>query len=210
MVGVMTEHPPVRQSYAAFSNQGFLLREVGLVAGLLLTGTPKEEVRRDILERDLFQLDAAKSRQTLLRAVLWRLDGAPPALLEFSAHGSLELRRLTNLYLLLLQHRLLREFLAEVVLESLDRFSYLVPPTEAGAFMTRKRDESADVGGWSEATLAKARSNLVNFCLSAGLLTRDADGYGVHPQSVPGTLRDELIAAGRRGFLRLLLDPETL
>ena len=96
------------------------------------------------------------------------------------------------------------------MLEALSRFTYLVPPTEVGAFMTHKCNQVSDIHGWSEATLGKSRSNLVNICVSAGLLQREAGGWSIQPQSVPLALRQELIGAGRESFLRLLLDPEAI
>lgn len=210
MIEVMTTHPPIRQNYAAFTNQGFLLREVGVVAERLLHGVTEKEIQQAILEHNLFQLSSGKSRQTILKAVFKRLENVPTSLLEPLAEGSLDLRQLTNLYLILLQHRLLREFIAEVVLEAFSRFSYLVPPTEVNAFMTHKRNQVPEIDGWSEATLGKARSNLVNICVSAGLLQKEGDGWSIQTQSVPLVLQQELIDAGRQKFLRLLLDPEAI
>lgn len=210
MMEVMTKHPPIRQNYAAFTNQGFLQREVGVVAERLLDGATEKEIQREILEHDLFQLPSSKSRQTIVRAVLKRLDNVPTSLLEHLAYGSLDLRRLTNLYLLLLQHRLLREFVAEVILEAFSRFNYLVPLTEINAFITCKRSQVLEIDGWSEATLGKSRSNLVNICVSAGLLRKEGDGWSIQPQSVPPSLRQELIEAERQKLLHLLLDPEAI
>lgn len=206
----MIEHPPIRRTYAAFTNQGFLLREVSCTAELLQSNATETDVRREVVENDLYQLASKASRKTSVNAVLRRLEAVPPSLLEFLAHGSLDLRRLTNLYLILLQHRLLREFVAEVVLEALSRFAYQVPNTEVSAFMTHKRNQVPEIDNWSEATLGKARSNLVNICVSAGLLHREAGGWSIQPQSVPASLRQELTDAERQKFLRLLLDPEVI
>jgi hypothetical protein len=203
-------HPPVQQRYLARTNQGFLLREVSLVAERLLAGATKDELSRDVVAADLFQLPSVESRKTTLQAVRKRLEGVPLPLLAFLDEGSLDLRRLTNLYLILLQNRLLREFIAEVVLEALSRFAYTVPPSEVNAFMVHKRNQVPEIDAWSEATLEKARSNLVNLCVSAGLLQKVKGDLSVQPQSVPPALREELASAQRQEFLRLLLASEAI
>jgi hypothetical protein len=206
----MVEHPPVRRAYAAFTNQGFLLREVSLTADLLRQGRARSEVRREVVEHNLYQIASMASRKTTVNAVLGRLEAVPTSLLEHLAEGSLDLRRLTNLYLVLLQHRLLREFIAEVVLEAFSRFSYLVSQAEVNAFMTHKRHQIPEIDSWSELTRQKSRSNIVNLCVSAELLHKEEEGWSIQPQSVPPALQQELLDAERQLFLRLLLDPEAV
>ena len=200
----------IQQPYVAHTNQGFLLREASLVATLMRENATQDEMKRRVVDDDLFQLASLASRQTTLQTILKRFAGAPPPVLEFLATGEPELQRLSNLYLILLKHRLLREFIAEVVLEVLGRFTYLIPLTEVNAFMTHKRSQVPEIGEWSTTTLAKARSNLVNTCVSAGLLQRGADGLRVQVQRVPPQLRRALTVAGSETFLRLLLDVEVI
>lgn len=210
MTSATNNHSSVRQTYAAYTNQGFILREVGLVAELLLRGASQDEVRREVMGGDLFQLPSEASRKTILAAVNQRLDKVPLTLLGFLAEGSSELKRLTNLYLILLKHRLLRELIAEVVLEELKRFSYLVRTSEIGSFIERKRAQVPDLGAWSDATVAKSRSNMMTVCLQADLLQETEDGLRIQPQIVPGVLRDELTTVKRTAFLKLLLDREVI
>lgn len=210
LVKTILEHPKVQLSYLAQTNQGFLLREANLIANLMLENATKDELKRYVVDDDLFQLASVASRKTALQTILKRLSKTPPILLEFLAAGEPELQRLTNLYLILLQHRLLREFIAEVALESLSRFSYLIPLTEVKAFMAYKRSQVPVVETWSAATTDKSRSNLVNTCVSAGLLQREATALRTQPQSVPPPLKRELTAASRESFLLLLLDAEAI
>lgn len=210
MMATIEKHPPVQQTYAAYTQQGFLLREVGLVAERLIAGIPEAELKQEVLEDDLFQLASAASRKTALMAIRRRLEGVPISLLTLLSEGSLDLRRLTNTYLILLKHRLLREFIAEVILEAASRLSYTVPQAEVNAFMVYKRNQVPEIEGWSEATVGKVRSSLVNLCVNAGLLERVASGWSIQTQHVPAALREELAGAQRQRFLRLLLDPEAI
>ncbi len=210
MMATTSKHPPIQQGYTARTNQGFLLHEASLIAERLLAGATKEALRREVMENDLFQLAATPSRKTALQAVQTRLERASPELLTFLSEGSLDLRRLTNLYLILLQHRLLREFIAEVVLEALESFSYALLPSDVSAFMVRKRSQVPVIESWSETTLSKSRTNLVNICVSAGLLQRGKGKLSILPQQLPPALREVLVSHQREGFLRLLLDSEVI
>lgn len=64
----MVEHPLIRHAYAAFTNQGFLLREVSLTAELLRNNATKVDVRREVVENDLYQLASKASRKTSVNA----------------------------------------------------------------------------------------------------------------------------------------------
>ncbi len=56
-------------------------------------------------------------------------------MLTLLSEGSLELRRLTNAYLILLKHRLLREFIAEVMTRGGQfRLSYTVTANRSQRF----------------------------------------------------------------------------
>ena len=205
------QHPALRVTYSALTNQGFLLRETVEAASRLAAGAQAEDVLKQVKEHDLFQLRTVKSRQTIGNAVLTRLDGVPPRLLRLLVDGGSDVQRLTNLYLILVQHRLLREFLLEVVHDALRRLATVVTMDEVNVFIEHKREQHAAVGSWSDQTLQKARSNMLNVCASADLLTRvDRASYAVKAQWVPKVLRDELKAVDREVFLRMLLDSETL
>lgn len=163
-----------------------------------------------MLDENVLQLRSAHTRSKVLGIVLKRLAGAPQQLLDFLAEGNYDLRRLTNLYLILLQHRLLREFLAEIVREQLRSFNPKFDQSEVSAFMERKREQSAEIAAWSDTTFAKARSNLIKLCIEAELLSKNSGELEIQPQLIPGPLRAQATEAGHHEFLRLMLDQESL
>ena len=204
-------HPPLVTRYLAHTNQGFLLREISLVAHELLSGRSHNSVRASVLEDDLFQLSATDSRKTTLSAVMARLDGADEELLSFLVEGGLSLRRLTNLYLFLLRHRLLREFIAEILFDELRRFGNSLRNSDVNAFFERKRVQVPAVAAWSEATLEKSRSNVITVLHEADLLSSGPSTHSViQPQLVPTVLAEALVAANRQVFLTLLLDRSSI
>jgi hypothetical protein len=201
------KHPSLVTRYAAFTNQGFLLREVSVVAEMLLRGYNFQEIKYKILNEDSFQLTSVHSRTTILHAVFKRLEDTGQDLWEYLTEGSLELRRLTNLYLILLKHRLLRDFIAEVLLEELLRFRAFASRSEINAFFERKYMQVDEIAAWSEATLRKSRNNILTICSDAGLLNgAGASSLLIVPQLVPVKLKQLLLRSNHETLLPLLLD----
>lgn len=202
--------PSPKQTYAANTHQGFFLREITFVAARLREDASLEAIQREVMDENAFQLSSRASRIKTLQTVKARLHDASPALVALLAEGSHNLRSLANLYLILVQHRLLRDFIAEVLLESLRRMDATVTAGDVRAFMVHKREQVPSVEAWSQETADKVRSSLVNVCVHAGLLEKSGKNWVVRPQYVPQALREELIQAGRPHYLPLLLDEGTL
>ncbi|MCA9840362.1 MAG: DUF1819 family protein [Trueperaceae bacterium] len=200
-------HLTIQTTYAAFTNQGFLLNEVSLGADLVLTGSSLSALRTQIVEDNLYQLSSKASRQTIATAVIDRLEPLDDTYLAFLAEGSLELRKLSNLVLILLRHRLLREFIAEVINEQLLRFSYELKKADINAFFERKQIQVPELAEWTEQTIGKSRRNILTICSDAGLIEASIKGnYRIRPQYVPRALRDALDELGLEALLPLLLD----
>lgn len=199
-------HPAPSTTYAAYTNQGFLLHEMSFTAKRLLAGASLMEVAQQVTEQNAFQLRSAASRKTIFSAVAQRLEHAGEELLSFLAGQEPELKRLTNLYLILLKHRLLREFVAEVLHEELLQFSTTLHRGRVQGFFERKRVQESKVGSWSEQTREKAKANILTVCSDAGLLQPQGASFVIVAQLVPSRLRLALEAAGREAYLPLLLD----
>ena len=56
--------------------------------------------------------------------------------------GNPDTRRLTILFLILREHRLLRELIAEVLLDKIKGFDYVVTPGDLRTFFEGKRDQN--------------------------------------------------------------------
>jgi hypothetical protein len=203
-------YPKPSKEYAAFTNVGFQLQEVIALSQMVLAGRSAEQIRIQVLEDDLLQLPSIQSRRTIAREVLSRLNGVPTVLLEFLTDGSYDLRRLTNLYLLLLKHRLLREFAGEVLVEQLRSLDPQLTTKEVNVFVELKRSQIPAIRSWSDSTVKKAQSNLLRMYEAAGLLVSSGGATSIQIQIVPRSLRAEIEAAGHGSYLRLMLDEASI
>ncbi len=163
-----------------------------------------------VLTDNLLQLRAEASRKTTYRAVMARLEGVPEALLELLVSGSVDSRRLANLYLVLLKHRLLREFLGEVVLGQQQRLLSHISDIDVRVFFSRKQDQVSEIADWSEATLVKSKHNILTLLTNAGLLAKtDASGWDIQGSFVPISLQEVITAQGHGALLPLMLDQDS-
>ena len=201
------QQPQLEQSYAAHTNQGFLLQETSQLAALLLAQEDLSRVRELVMHENLLQLRAQASRKTTYSAVIARLTGVPDVLLELLVSGSVDSRRLTNFYLILLKHRLLREFMAEVVVAQQQRLLGHTSEADIRTFFSRKQDQEADVAAWSAATYQKAQSTILKLITSADLLAKTSrTTWAIQAGFVPPSLREAVIGLGHRPLLTLMLD----
>jgi hypothetical protein len=202
-VRMMTE-----TAYAAHTNHAFVLTETVTVAELIHQGATHEDIRQQVLVEDLFQLRSLASRERALRTVLKRLKQVPEAYIQLIATGNADIRRFTILFLILREHRLLRELIDEVLLDKIKGFDYVVTPADLRTFFERKREQSLTVAAWSESTYKKVASNTVLVLVNAGLLqpTSPRRSYEIRAVPVPSALRQQLLSDGQGQYLTLMLD----
>jgi hypothetical protein len=197
--------------YKAQTNHVFPLTETVAVARLLVQGSSKADIRRQVLEEDLFELRSRSSREGALQAVLRRLDQLPYEYLELLAQGNSDTKRLTLLFLVLREHRLLRELIAEVLVEKLKGLDPTLTATDLKAFFDTKREQEAILAQWSDSTFQKATSNTVLVLVRSGLLqplqAEDTKGsYEIRAVPSPAALRQQLISDGYGKYLTLMLN----
>ncbi|MCC5669614.1 DUF1819 family protein [Nostoc sp. CHAB 5784] len=195
-------------AYTARTNNAFVLIETLRVAELMYQGATQEDIRQRVLVEDLFQLRSQASRERALQTILKRLQQVPEEYIQLIATGNPDIHRFTILFLILREHRLLRELIDEVLLDKIKGFDYVVTAADLRTFFEGKRDQNSTVGAWSNSTYKKAASNTLLVLVNAGLLqpTFPRGNYQIRSVPVPSALRQKLLADGLGYYLTLMLD----
>lgn len=195
-------------AYTARTNNAFVLAETVTVAKLMHQGLTQKDIRQRVLVEDLFQIRSQVSRERALQSILKRLHQVPEAYITLIATGNPDTRRLTILFLILREHRLLCELIAEVLLDKLKRYDYVLTLADLRTFFEGKRDQNLTVAAWSDSTYRKAASNTINVLVNAGLLqpTSPRGNYQIRAVPVPSPLRHQLLADGLGHYLTLMFD----
>lgn len=194
--------------YAARTSHAFVVTETVTVAELMYQGATQEDIRQQVLVKDLFQLRSYVSRERALQTVLKRLTLVPEVYVQLIATGNLDTRRFSILFLILREHRLLRELIAEVLLDKIQGFDYVVTSADLRTFFEGKRDQNSTVAAWSESTYKKVASNTVLVLVNAGLLQSMSlkRNYQIRAIPLPSALRQQLLADRLEHYLTLMLD----
>jgi hypothetical protein len=194
--------------YAARTNYAFGLNETVAVAQLIYQGEITKDIIRKVIEEDLFQLRAVTSRKRALSVILKRLHKVNEAYIQLLATGNSDIRRLTVLFLILRQDRLLQELISEVLLDKLKRFIYIVQPVDLQIFFETKRSQNSTIAAWSESTYHKVTSSCILTLVRAGLLQpiKPRGNYEIRPVPLPVSLRQQLLADGQEIYLTLMLN----
>ncbi len=195
-------------AYAARTNNAFVLTETVTVAELMHQGATPDDIRRQVLTEDLFQLRSLVSRERALQTIFKRLNQVPSAYIQLIATGNTDIRRYTTFFLILREHRLLRELIIEVLIDKIKAFDYVVTAVDLRSFFEFKRSQSPTVAAWSDSTYKKAASNTVQILVNAGLLqsVSQRGNYEIRALPIPSALRQQLIADGLGNYLTLMLD----
>lgn len=201
----------IASTYKAQTKHAFPLVEAIAVAKLLVQGDSKADVRRKVLEEDLFELRSLSSREGALQIVMRLLDEMPHRYVELLAQGDSDTKRFTLLFLVLREHRLLRELVAEVLIEKRKGLISTVTATDLKAFFDNKRSQETLLAQWSDTTFQKATSNAVLVLVRSGLLqpiqTDSKKGsYEIRAVPTPMALRQQLISDGYEPYLALMLN----
>lgn len=194
--------------YAARTNHAFMLTESVMIAQLICQGETEATLKQKVFVEDLFQIRSHTSRERTLQNLLKRLHGVPHIYLELLADGSLDVRRLTNLFLILRENRLLCELIDQVLLEKLQHFDVIVKAVDLRSFFETKREQIPNLARWSDSTYQKVVSSTVSILVQAGLLraSKPRGSYEIRSVPVPTVLREQLLADGYSHYLKLLLN----
>lgn len=195
-------------AYAARTCHAFVLTETATIAQLIYEGATQEEIQQRVLVEDLFGLRSQVSRTRALQTILKRLGQTTEAYVRLIASGNPDICRLTILFLILQEDRLLREFIAEVLIDKIKGFDRVVTPADLRTFFEAKRDSCSRVAAWSESTYKKVVSNTLLVLVNAGLLqpTSPRRNYQIRAVPIPSALRQQLLADGLSHYLTLMLD----
>ena len=194
--------------YKAQTKHVFPLAETVSVAQLLMQGHSKADIRQKVLEEDLFELRSPASRAGALQIIFRRLEKVPQEYIELLANGNSDTKRSALLFLVLREHRLLRELIAEVLLEKLRGLTPVITAADLKAFFDTRREQESALLEWSDSTFQKATSNTLLVLTRAGLLQplQTKGSYEIRAVPTPAALRQQLVVDGYEQYLTLMLN----
>lgn len=186
----------------SLTREQFMFREMRMVAQLYKKGQNTSQIIESVMRENLFQYPTEREVKGKCRVALRRLEmiSSSETLLGLLAEGTLREAKQAALVAMMCDSQLLADFMVEVVGEKYRRLEMTITRKDVNLFFEQLREREQAVGEWSDSTVRRIRSVLMNVLRENGYL----EGIGSE-ELVPVLISEEfetaLRAAGLRGFL---------
>lgn len=192
----------------AVANHPVLLKETLTCAKLLSKNSDWKALSEQVIEENLLEARSINTTQTYLRAIRFRLESVPEALLTMMVGRHQKTARLALFYVLLNKNRLLREMMEEPIRDALLAGEGQVPREELENFFEFKRQHDNVLKGWSDTTWRKYWQNTLKMAVETGVLDIQDDAVTLVQEPAPKKLASYLEEQDEQVMLHIMLDPQ--
>ncbi len=172
-------------SYSAgLTREQFLFKETRIVARLMDEGYEEAAIYEKIAKENLFQLPTEKSVRSLIRPCVRRLKGLEDSqAVHIIATQMAQTARQLCLYAMMRDSRLVAEFMVTVVGEKYRQHNPNFSRGDVNIFFLHLSEQNEQVAAWSESTVKKVGSVLMNILVQNEYL-ENARAKKLHPISL--------------------------
>ena len=177
----------------ALTREQFMFLEMRKVAQMTIQGMTEEEILSRVYDDNLFQYPTQREIKSKCRACLKRVAQIKdmPRMMEALAEGLAADGRLAALIALMLQNRLVAEFMVGVVGEKYRTLDYSLTRKDMNLFLMRLAEQDENVAGWSEQTVKRIRG-VLHRCLTETGYLDDMRTEKLNPVLLPMEMENEL------------------
>lgn len=149
------------------TGESFLLYELKIVAKLKKEGYTDKEIRKMVLEENLFQYKFTSSISRRLTPLIQRINLLDEKLIDRLIEDPLGDGIVINLYSIMKNDRLFFEFMNEVMKEKLKSNNEVLEKKDINIFIEIKIEQNEDIASWSEATINKIKQVIRKILIEA-------------------------------------------
>lgn len=148
----------------------FLFYEIKQVITLMIQGLLEDEIKAKIKEENLFQHKKISSLIRALPTVYRRADLLPLELKQLILEDSIQNGKLINLYAIMEEDLLFKEFMLEVIKEKYNTNNLFIERKDINSFFTAKAEQNQAFAKYTEATINKLRQVYLKILIDAEIL----------------------------------------
>lgn len=205
----MSERLNIMSSQLVYSSSlngaAFLLFELKQVIQLKNKGLSNKDIRKTIIEENLFQFNNKGRTNRALPSLMRRADVFDEKLCELFLNSLVEVSKVINLYAIMKTDLLFFEFMNEVIREKIESNNLFIEKKDINVFFTAKAEVSEKVASWSEINLEKLKRAYMQVIYESGLLM-ERRGQILVPLIIEEELRRHLIKIGDKKYLQAMGD----
>lgn len=188
---------------ATLTGASFLLYELKQVLKLKRQGLSDAEIKKKVIEDNVFEYQVTSSLKRIVPSVLRRANALDETMQELVLNSPLEVGKIINLYAIMKTDKLFFEFMNEVIREKLDANNYLLEKKDLNIFFTTKAEQNEKMSKWTELTVNKLKQVYMKLLYEAGLL-RDKKSGDLNRLLFDEEIKRHLTYIGDTAYLRAM------
>ncbi|MCB2299880.1 DUF1819 family protein [Clostridium tagluense] len=188
---------------AKLTGESFLMYEFKIIAKLKKEGFSDKDIRRVVLEENLFQYKFKSSISRRLTPLIQRINTIDDTLINMLLEDPLEYGVIINLYAIMKNDRLFFEFMNEVVRERISTNDLYLEKKDINVFITEKKEQSEIVDKWTDETIVKIKQVIFKMLSEVGIL-EDKKAGKLSRLIIQPELKDYIINRGDKKYLQAM------
>jgi len=165
---------------SGLNGASFLLFELKQVINLKVQGFSPSEIRKKVIDENIFQFENTGRINRSLPSVMRRAEAIDMELARMMNDITIETLKVINLYAIMKTDLLFFEFMEEVVGEKLRNNNYLLEKKDLNLFFEEKAEQSEKVASWSNSNLEKLKRSYMQVLYQSGILIDRKDSQINH------------------------------
>lgn len=153
------------------TREQFLFYEIRVVAKMVIEGIDRAEIRRRIVDENLFQFPTEREFDSMVRVCLKRIDALDSInMVDVLANGPADVAKQINLYAMMRYNLLVWDFMVTVVGEKFRTQDFELTTGDVTMFLVRLQEQNDTAASWSDSTIAKLRQVLRKCLIECGFI----------------------------------------
>lgn len=182
------------------TGESFLLYELKIVAKLKKEGYTDKEIRKMVLEENLFQYKFTSSISRRLTPLMQRINLLDEKLIDRLIEDPLGDGIVINLYAIMKNDRLFFEFMNEVMKDKLKSNNEVLEKKDINIFIETKIEQNEDIASWSDSTVNKIKQVIKKILMEAKVVEDNKTGI-VKKIIMSDWIKNYLIKSGEEKYI---------
>jgi hypothetical protein len=188
---------------SSLNGASFLLFELKQVIKLKQLGLSNQEIRKKVIEENIFQFANKGRINRALPSIMKRADVIDDTLAQLMTEGSLEMTKVINLYSIMKTDLLFFEFMRELISEKLQNNDFTIEKKDLNVFFASKSEQSEKIASWSDINAEKLKRAFMQVLFESGML-RNRRGNELNRLMIDEQIKHHLTFIGDTKYLRAM------
>ena len=188
---------------AKLTGESFLMYELKIIAKLRKEGLSDKDIRKIVIEENLFQYKFKSSINRRLSPLIKRINTMDDTLIDMLLDDPLDNGAVINLYAIMKNDKLFFEFMNEVIKEKIFNNDLYLDKKDINVFITEKKEQCEIVNKWSDKTISKIKQVILKILSESGILEDKKTGKLSRLIMQP-ELKDYIINLGDKIYIQAM------